>query len=225
VVKRRRWAWHLGFLVATVLALSVFWHSNTSFMTRFRAFFAWDQARSAPLSERKEVIIKAVTSTPRYNMYSGALRAWKTKKLFGIGPGMHQHLWPHFAASPDGDRKQQKRPARLNAHFRSFEVHSDWIQLLEEYGLAGLLLFLAGFVSISAVLVSGMRQSRPDTAVVAGSLAVVGMAFHSLGDFNLQMPATTWLLAAIVATAVLAVVRPEDSGPSEGTSQGDADKE
>ena len=40
----------------------------------------------------------------RYHMISAALRAWRTRPLFGIGPGMHRNLWPHFAPSPDGDR-------------------------------------------------------------------------------------------------------------------------
>jgi len=34
---------------------------------------------------------------------------------------------------------------------------------------------------------------------VTGLLALIAMAFHSLGDFNLQMPATTWMLAALVS--------------------------
>ena len=35
--------------------------------------------------------------------------------------------------------------------------------------------------------------------VLPAILAIVAMSFHSLGDFNLQMPATTWIFGAMLA--------------------------
>jgi hypothetical protein len=47
-------------------------------------------------------------------------------------------------------------------------------------------------------------ESLDRAACVTGFLAFAAMAFHSLGDFNLQMPATTWLLAGLTALALAA---------------------
>jgi O-antigen ligase len=148
-------------------------------------------------------------------MAAAALRAWKTAPWFGIGPGMHQNLWPHFAATPDGDRATRRWPTHPNFAYHSYEVHSDWVQLLEEYGAAGFALFLLAAAACFGLLARDLRgQSRqllenrwrcrgdePHPFVLSALLAMVCMGFHSLGDFNLQIPATTWLLAAVLGIA------------------------
>lgn len=148
-------------------------------------------------------------------MYGGAWRAWQRAPWLGIGAGMHQHLWPEVAASGDGDRDAGIWPTLVNDDFHSYEVHSDWLQLLEEYGLIGFFLFLAPVIwLLRGLLLRLDEHSRPwreneldairDRTpqgyyrVLAAGLAVGAMIFHSLGDFNLQMPGTVWLLAAIV---------------------------
>jgi O-antigen ligase len=153
----------------------------------------------------------------RVQMVSGALRAWRTAPAFGIGPGMHQTLWPHFSASPDGDPDKGIWPSHPNTGFHSYEVHSDWVQLLEEYGIVGLVLFLAALALVLRWLWRGLRReeaawregdwnpparSRFFGVLVAGVLAAVAMILHSAVDFNLQMPATGWMLGAILGLAV-----------------------
>ena len=133
---------------------------------------------------------------------------------------MHQNLWPHFAPSPDGDREAGIWPSMPNYDFHSYEVHSDWIQLLEEYGVIGLLLFLVPVSAWLGVLLFGLyreegrwrrrdwrgRSSPGFALILGGALAGVAMIFHSFGDFNLQMPATVWLLAAGVALPLAEVL-------------------
>ncbi len=159
--------------------------------------------------------------TSRYRMYSGAIRAWRTAPVWGIGPGMHRHLWPHFAASPDGDRETAQWPRFPNDTFHSYEVHSDWLQLMEEYGVVGLLLFLTALSATLALWAEALKREwrrqraaawrapgRFDYAVIlTGLLSGAVMAVHSLGDFNLQMPATVWLLGGIVAIGVAVILR------------------
>jgi hypothetical protein len=48
------------------------------------------------------------------------------------------------------------------------------------------------------------------------------MAFHSLGDFNLQMPATTWILAAIISVTVAVIVRPQERTSPVAAKDGDS---
>jgi O-antigen ligase len=150
-------------------------------------------------------------------MIGGAIRAWHSSPVWGIEPGMHQNLWPHFSASADGDREKGIWPSLTNDEFHSYEVHSDWVQLLEEYGIAGFVLFLVPLTVAASIYRGGFGRARrvwvehrlgespgPDFGIMlAGFLALIAMGFHSLGDFNLQMPATTWLLAALVTLGLV----------------------
>jgi len=199
-------------------ALVLFVHLAPGYVTRFGAYFGWDQARGQPFAEKRRIVLTHLEGRDRPQMIAGALRAWRSSPramVFGIGPGMHQNLWPHFAASADGDRAAHKWPKYPNNTYHSYEVHSDWVQLLEEYGLVGLLLFLAAAAAAVAALLAELRRESRDLAerqwrptgdlkhaVVLGALlGIAALGFHSLGDFNLQMPATVWLLGAIAALA------------------------
>ncbi len=144
----------------------------------------------------------------RYQMTAAALRAWRLSPVMGIGPGMHRHYWFHVAATPDGDRTTGRWPTFTNTWFHSYEVHNDWAQLLEEYGVAGLLLFLIGAGVGMAMLWRrwrAERERRPShhaALPLAVLLVAIAMAFHSLGDFNLQMPATVWMFAALIGVGL-----------------------
>jgi len=168
-----------------------------------------------------EVVFDALKRTSRGRMYGGAIRAWKTAPWFGIAPGMHQNLWPQFAATTDGDRELRKWPTLINDYFHSYEVHSDWLQLLEEYGIIGFILFLLPLGMIVFLLFSGIKLEKGlwvksngadgdemrYVYLLSALLALTAMGFHSLGDFNLQMPATVWVLATISALGISAASR------------------
>ncbi|MDD4870666.1 MAG: O-antigen ligase family protein [Kiritimatiellae bacterium] len=211
-----RWYWRAVIGGLALLALIVFSHCESSYMTRFREHFGWNQLRNKPVKEMVSGIKARLVASCRGQMISAALRAWKEKPVFGIGSGMHQNLWPHIAPSPDGNRELGIWPTFPNNEFHSYEVHSDWVQLLEEYGIVGLILFLVPFLVVLMVLLAGVNREAAEmerrdwkatgndsySIVLGGIFACTAMAFHSLGDFNLQMPATVWLMAAIVAIPV-----------------------
>jgi hypothetical protein len=162
---------------------------------------------------KSEAVLTALSRTCRGRMYGGAIRAWKTSPWTGIGPGMHQNLWPQFAATNDGDRERGIWPTLTNNNFHSYEVHSDWLQLLEEYGITGVILFIFPMGILIFFILSGIHavsvQSRKReydikedmqfVYLLSALLALVTMGFHSLGDFNLQMPATVWILSAVIS--------------------------
>lgn len=156
----------------------------------------------------------------RYQMSAAALRAWHSAPWFGVGPGMHQNLWPHFAPSSDGDREKGIWPSQLNNTYHSFEAHDDWAQILEEYGMFGVALFLFAIgtalwlicrrwkrwaynLSLEASVSSNSKFAWLLPALLLSALA---MAVHSFGDFNLQIPGTTWLLG-ILTGLTLATTR------------------
>jgi O-antigen ligase len=206
-----RWAWRAATVAGAVLAaVAVLWLAR-GYTSRFVHFFREADGADGTWEEKRELVMKRVMAESRARMIGAALRAWKEHPLWGIGPGMHQHYWPRVAARGDRDRARGLWPAELNNTFHSYNVHCDWVQLLEEYGAAGLALGLIAFGGVAAALFDvrrdGLNASAPAggaspstyAAALGSVFALAAMAFHSLGDFNLQMPATTWMLAVIVA--------------------------
>lgn len=199
----RRWAWRAAGLAALVLVLAGGAVFGGTYVKRFKEY-PWH----------------ALQHSDRFQMSAAAFRAWQGAKAFGIGPGMHQNLWPHIAASPDGDRATGRWPTHLNNNFHSYEAHNDWIQLLEEYGVTGTALFLFGsgfaVVTLAAAWRRQLRRWREqapeleagaDRLVLAALFAALAMGIHSIGDFNLQIPATTWLMGGLAGMALAAVGR------------------
>ena len=95
--------------------------------------------------------------------------------------------------------------------------------MLEEYGIVGFMFFLGGFWAVFRLLLRARarlldpplgeaRETSWYWTILAGLLAAVAMAFHSIGDFNLQVPATTWMLAALLAIPAAHAARGRGTG-------------
>lgn len=224
-----RWCYRVSALSLAGIGLILFVQFAGSYTERFGRYFGWQRSQDRPWPEKRDIAVRTIMSTTRGRMIGAALRAWRENPVAGIGPGMHQNIWPHVAASPDGDRETGRWPSRLNNEFVSYEVHSDWVQLLEEYGLIGLALLLIPFCSVFHVLRNGLlrsirerersslrRYARGRQALTLGAmLAVAAMTFHSFGDFNLQMPATTWLLAVMLAVPICLLTSHSRAAPQK----------
>ena len=204
---RMRWITRGGLAVAAAAALAALVLGNASVVERMRVY-PW----------------RHLERDSRYQMSAAAVRAWSetpSTRLFGIGPGMHQNLWFHYAASRDGDRATGTWPRFRNIKTHSHEVHNDWIQLLEEYGVVGFVLFLVAAFALVALLLrdyaaQARARRRADWSdgggedfciLLASLLIVVAIAFHSLGDFNLQIPGTNWMFAGILSIGSGLVIR------------------
>lgn len=146
-----------------------------------------------------------------------ALRAWRTSPRHGIGPGQHSHRWAQFEPTSDGVRRgpggnpSLKRPSHSDYRKHLYEVHSDWTQLLEEYGRVGLALFLPPllFLLLALPLRQGAVQfsdaAALDRAVpLAAWMTLVMLCLHAVFDFPMQVPCLTWLAAAFFSMGLLA---------------------
>ena len=158
-------------------------------------------------------------SFDRGQYIGAALRAWRSNPVWGIGPGQNQHRWPQFAASEDGVRAEPGRPGTLkkprlmNDNYHLYEVHSDWVQLLEEYGWVGFALFCFAYVGIAvlllrrqgAILADGEGLRALDRGLPLGVLLALGVvSIQCTLDFSMQMPCIAWLFGFLVAAALLA---------------------
>ncbi len=204
-------------------------------VTRFTNYAGLDRLKiDAPkyAPAPSQPVLARLSQTSRGRMFGGACRAWQQQPIIGIGAGMHRNLWPTVAASGDGDRDANTWPSQVNDTFHSYHVHSDWLQLLEEFGLIGLglVLLTAGVLLLlylqllpaappmysPAPLPDG---AAPYPLVLTAILAMVAMGFHSLGDFNLQMPATGWIFGLLLALPLgeaLHRAPPSDRDPMTG---------
>ena len=220
-----RWSWRALMLSLTILLLMAFTHIDTPFRQRFIDYFDLGRSGHTVSAQIHLTVHERLPQTSRGRMFAGAWRAWRTAPWFGIGMGQHSAYWPFFAATDDGDREAGIWPTMTNEDFHSYEVHNDWLQLGEELGIIGLILFLVPFVLVMHVLFRDRRRlcrgspylqretgDPRHVQVLAGLLVVVAMAFHSLGDFNLQMPATSWLVSALVGIPIGMCRQPSRAG-------------
>jgi len=222
-----RWCLRGGILAAGLVGLVLFTQLARPYVARFMQYFDMDELRGRPALEMVARLARGYTYSDRGLMVRGSLRAWQTAPVFGIGTGMHKHYWPHYGPTPDGDRELGIWPSVPNLTYQATRSHCDWVQLLEECGVVGFALFLVPFLAFTfpllhAIRTRGLRTRRSGheaepmahAIVLGGLLSFVAMSFHSLGDFNLRMPATGWLFGAIIALTVAAFPRREEPTPN-----------
>lgn len=154
-----------------------------------------------------------------YN-WQAAIDQFKVSPTFGTGAGTHIHYGRLF-------RRPQLQADPIHAH-------SDYLELLAEYGIVGgigMVAFLlvhigSGFKGFGIVLKNELRDlsdyepARSNTlALQIGALsAVAAYLVHSISDFNLHIPGNALLFAFIfgILAAPLPTVRAGWSGTLAG---------
>ena len=121
-------------------------------------------------------------------MWSGTFRMIRDAPLFGTGIGSWQWVYQRYkapgvtASEPD-------------------YTHNDYLNLAADYGLVGVVIMLAVFISFfrHAWRISRTAQHSEQRAFAVGAmLSVISILVHSWFDFNLHIPANSLLLAAIM---------------------------
>ena len=118
--------------------------------------------------------------TVRFSMYESGWRMFRDFPAFGVGLGAVEHAFPYYKLSgvpADG----------LVRH-----VHSDWLELFLQAGLAGGLIYLAGFLAALYLFFRVWAGARSFTikTLCGGALgAVAAASAHNLVEFGSQMPA------------------------------------
>ena len=189
------------------------------FMNRVASHPIWKALAGAPdgAAFREKLHDAFWFSFDRGQYIGSALRAWRSNPVWGIGPGQHSNRWAEFEASrdgvrpsPDGPADDFKRPRQRDYGKHLYEVHSDWTQLLEEYGLAGLALFLLPLGGVLWILydrqrsvAAGAGHALARSLPLGALLYCIVLILHSFGDFSLQMPSIVWLFVFVISSAVL----------------------
>jgi len=127
--------------------------------------------------------------TARFSMYKSGWAMFKDFPVFGTGLGAVEHAFPFYA-------RQDFVTGDIVKH-----VHSDWIELFLQAGLAGGLIYLAGLAAALYGFYRAWLRCRSFTvkAVYGGALGAVLVAMgHSFVDFGSQMPANALAFYALL---------------------------
>jgi len=143
--------------------------------------------------------LAVVDADSRLQTWDGAYHMWQNNLWLGVGPGQFDY------------RYRQYRPPALQV--RPEHAHNDYLELLDEFGVAGGLIILVG----AGIFVFGLVQSWPHVrraendfgssmsnryAFFLGAAAgLCAVAVHSLVDFNLHVPADALTVTIIVGLA------------------------
>jgi O-antigen ligase len=179
---------HRGFRLPAALALVI--------LVTGAAFYV---PQSPLIQKRAESALKESTESEytRYKLWGPAVRLWKESPWVGVGPG-------HFDY-----RFRSVRPQEIQ--LRPDRTHNDFLNALVDWGVAGFVLVMAALVlvwvgvakswrHVGAVAADiGNRRSNRFAFVLGGSIGLLALFFHSVTDFNMNIPANAILAVTLMA--------------------------
>ena len=118
--------------------------------------------------------------TMRFSIYESGERMFRDFPVLGAGLGAFEYAFPYYKLSGVPEEG-------LVLH-----AHSDWLELFLQVGLAGGLIYLAGFLSALYFSFRTWAGARSFTirSLCGGALGAVAVAStHNLMEFGSQMPA------------------------------------
>ena len=123
----------------------------------------------------------------RATAWSGIVDMIRDYPVLGIGPGTFSVVFTQY------------QPPGLSARY--FRAHNDYLQIISEAGLPIIPIIVW---MIIALYRKGFRKfknpSRLVRGIAVGAMSgIAAMLFHSIGDFNLQIPADALLFTVLVA--------------------------
>ena len=152
---------------------------------------------SVAYSARLLSILSRSAYLPRTRIWSDALLAWRSRPVWGAGLGAFSAAVPRFLRHDEGEVY--------------FHAESEYVEWLVDGGIVAiaLLALLAGSTALMARAAWATGSGR-SAAVARGSvLALLSLAFHSLGDFALRTAALA--IPAVILAAFLAKTAAEGS--------------
>jgi len=94
---------------------------------------------------------------------------WTGRVWVGYGAGSYRWVSPPYQAL----QPEMRRDGKL--HFRALHAHNDWLEMLAEWGVVGLLPVLAGLLWLARKLVRAFRPGHPETYPLALGLILLGL--------------------------------------------------
>ena len=164
-----------------------------------------------PVLERFSILTREPFGDLRWAIWEGTLRMAGQAPLLGVGLGAFQDAFPIY-------RHQIIPSGMLVDH-----AHNDYLQLLAEVGVVGLLVLAWAFIGLSRFVLRrwAVRHDPFVRGLTMGGLgALAAVAAHSAVDFGLHMPANALLVVVLLALLpVVVTLRPHPSGDRANLSE------
>ncbi len=140
---------------------------------------------------RAEMLNHELAAGPRLAVAKDAVRMFTRNPVRGVGLGAFEVAYPHYQT--------------LVTDATVDHAHNDYLEMLAETGVIGVVLLLAGGVVLGRTL----RRCASEVKCAAGwiragsAIACLGFAIHGVVDFNFHIPANSYwfALAGVIATA------------------------
>jgi O-antigen ligase len=118
---------------------------------------------------------------------------WAGRVWVGYGAGSFRWISPPYQAQ----QKELQKDGRL--YFRAIHAHNDWLEMLADWGIVGLLPVLAALAWLGRRLVRALHPGHPETYPLAAGLILFGL--HATIDllfwFTPLMFTAAFILAAL----------------------------
>ena len=119
----------------------------------------------------------------------------RTERVWvGFGAGSYRWIAPPYQAQ----QKELQRDGRL--FYRAIHAHNDWLEMLAEWGILGLLPVLAGLLWLGRGIVRAFHAGHPETVPLA--LVLLLLAAHAAIDLLFWFTPLMFA-AAFIAAAML----------------------
>jgi O-antigen ligase len=112
----------------------------------------------------------------------------------GFGAGSYRWIAPPYQAQ----QKELQRDGRL--FYRSIHAHNDWLEMLAEWGILGVIPVLAGLFWLGRRIVHAFHAGHPETVPLG--LVLLLMAAHAAIDLLIWFTPLMFA-AAFIAAAML----------------------
>jgi len=139
---------------------------------------------------------------------------WSGKVWTGWGAGSYRWVSPVFQAD-----EKQLQDAKGKLAIRATYAHCDWLQMLAEWGVIGLLPVLVGLWWLGGWIRRAHYRGHPEAIPLAGVLVLVGL--HASADLIFWFTPLLYALALIVAAMVTFTEHDLRAQPTFGSEDGE----
>ncbi len=134
----------------------------------------------------------------RFTLWRPAVQVWRENLLFGVGPAHFDYAFRRY------------RPELVQ--YRPDRIHNDYLNTLADWGIVGAALVTSAWILLGRGLMKTWRVARGArnelgeskgrnrfAFMLGASLGLLAILFHSVVDFNMNIPANAILAITLMA--------------------------